>query len=123
MSAIVEAEINRYVSLPYTTELIPEGDGTWFARVSELPGCMTVGETREEAMAVLDDAMRAWIVDAVESGHAVPEPYANREFSGKFVVRVAPELHRDLVRREFCLVERHINFSWIGRIDKVSTNL
>ncbi len=36
------------------------------------------------------------ITDMKKNGEAVPEPLASRSFSGKFMVRVPPEIHRRL---------------------------
>lgn len=41
-------------------EFIQESDGTWFGRVLEKPGCMTVGDTMPECEEMLDDAERCW---------------------------------------------------------------
>ena len=45
--------------------------------------------------------MQALIRDVVEdmqaSGETPPQPLADRKYSGRFVVRVPPETHRDLV--------------------------
>ena len=38
-----------YMSLPYTTVLIPEEDGSYFIKIKELPGCMSAGDTVSEA--------------------------------------------------------------------------
>jgi antitoxin HicB len=94
--ASVASEVERYLALPYTRELVPEGDGTWFARVLELQGCMTVGDTQSEALDNLNDAMSAWIEAKLEERERIPEPAGN--FSGRFVVRVPKTLHRDLVK-------------------------
>lgn len=90
-------DINYYLSLPYTIELIREDDTTWFARVAELPGCMTEGDSAADAVDMIQDAMAGWIELALEDGRAIPEPKPLEEFSGKFVVRVPKSLHRDLV--------------------------
>jgi predicted RNase H-like HicB family nuclease len=37
--------------MKFTVELEQETDGRWIAEVTELPGTMTYGSTREEAMA------------------------------------------------------------------------
>lgn len=91
--------INAIVVRPYTRELTPNGDGTWFARVVEFPGCMTEGETPNEALANLEDAMVGWISVHLEDRDTIPEPIDDDAFSGKFLVRVAKSLHRALVRR------------------------
>jgi antitoxin HicB len=89
--------VNDYMALPYTIELIREDATTWFARVVELPGCMTEGDSAAEAVAMLQDAMAGWIELALEDGRSIPAPKRQEEFSGKFVVRVPKSLHRDLV--------------------------
>lgn len=94
--APVASELERYLALPYTRELVPEDNGTWYARILELPGCMTVGDTQAEALANLDDAMATWIEGKLEDRESVPEPAGG--FSGRFVVRVPKTLHRDLVK-------------------------
>lgn len=92
-------KVKEYLAKPYTRELIRNDDGTWFARVMELKGCMTEGKTKEEALKNLDDAMKGWIDVAIEDGESIPEPLESRSFSGKFVVRVPRSLHRNLAKR------------------------
>lgn len=41
--------------------LSPEDGGGYLARVPELPGCMSDGETVEEARANVMDAIKAWL--------------------------------------------------------------
>lgn len=91
--------IEYYLNLPYTRELIPEPEGGWFARIKELPGCMSQGETPDEAMQMIEDAMCGWIEAELNCGSVIPEPRLEDDFSGKFVVRVPRSLHRELVER------------------------
>ena len=84
------------LSLPYTRELIPEPEGGWFIRVKELPGCMSQGETPEEAMEMIEDALRSWLEVELRKGSVIPEPRLKKSFSGKFVVRVPKSLHRKI---------------------------
>lgn len=86
-----------YLDLPYTIELRNTPGEGWFVRVKELPGCMSQGETAEEALAMIQDAMRGWLEVALEHGDPIPEPRPEEEYSGKFVVRVPRSLHRELV--------------------------
>ena len=50
-----------------------EGGG-YFARVPDLPGCMSDGETPEEALENANDAIACWIEAAQELGRPVPPP-------------------------------------------------
>ena len=44
--------------------------------VPELPGCVTAGETAEEALGNLDEAMAVWIESTLGHGDPIPEPAA-----------------------------------------------
>jgi antitoxin HicB len=92
-------EIERLMALPYRIEMIPDEDG-WFISIPDLPGCISQGSTTEEALEMIRDAQRMWLQTALEDGIAIPEPDSadEREYSGKFNVRVSRSLHRDLVR-------------------------
>ena len=104
--------IEEYLSLPYTIELQRDPEEGWFARVRELPGCMSQGETGEEALAMIQDAMRAWLEIALEDGEPIPEPRTDDDYSGKFVVRVPRSLHRALAEaaaRDNVSLNQYIN--------------
>jgi antitoxin HicB len=89
--------LEYYLGLPYARELIPDTEGGWFIRIKELPGCMSQGDTPEEALRMIEDAMRGWLAVSLEDGDPIPEPRPEEEYSGKFVVRVPRSLHRQLV--------------------------
>jgi predicted RNase H-like HicB family nuclease len=48
-------------------------DGGWVVEVPSLPGCLSQGHTREEAIANARDAIETWIAGAVQSGIEVPQ--------------------------------------------------
>jgi predicted RNase H-like HicB family nuclease len=52
---------------------VEEGGG-FLATVPDLPGCMSDGESPEEAVSNIRDAITAWIEAARDLGHAVPKP-------------------------------------------------
>ena len=61
--------------LEYVVEpLTPEGGGGYFATVPDLLGCMSDGETPEEAIANVRDAIEAWKEAAEELGREIPKP-------------------------------------------------
>lgn len=96
---IAENNVEQYLSLPYTVQIIPqmEEDGTtYFAKVQELPGCMTEADSYVEAAEMIQDAMRGWIEIALEDGREIPQPKLTDDYSGKFVVRLPRSLHRDV---------------------------
>jgi antitoxin HicB len=66
--------LEYYMSLPYTIELTPDEDGYWFASIPLLKGCITQGESREDALQMLDEAKELWLETALEEGIPIPEP-------------------------------------------------
>ncbi len=54
--------------------LSAEDGGGFVATVPDLPGCMSDGETPQEDLANVDDAIRAWIEAAKDLGHEAPPP-------------------------------------------------
>lgn len=95
-----ENRIEEYLRLPYTIEVFRDNDEEnpgWVARVAELPGCMTQGDTFEELGEMIEDAMRGWIETAMADGIDIPLPRPDENYSGKFIVRVPKSLHRELV--------------------------
>jgi antitoxin HicB len=92
--------VEDYLKLPYTIEVVrDESDGYtgWFAKVEELPGCMTQADTFDELGEMIEDAKRAWIESALEDGMEIPLPRKVEDYSGKFVVRLPKSLHKQLV--------------------------
>lgn len=56
-------------------EPLSEEDGGGFvATVPDLPGCMSDGDTREEAARNVEDAIAGWLEEARSVGRAIPEP-------------------------------------------------
>jgi len=93
-------KLKYYMNLPYTVEIVPYQDGGFFAKIKELEGCMTEGETLEETLEMLEDAKRAWLEAALEDGLEIPLPESMREkkeYSGRILLRLPKSLHKKLV--------------------------
>ena len=56
-------------------------DDAYMAEVPELPGCSAHGETYEEAIREIQEAMGLWIDTAKEFGHTIPEPKGRLMFA------------------------------------------
>jgi predicted RNase H-like HicB family nuclease len=89
----------HYLSLPYSKVLVRDESGGYTAHISELPGCIAEGETPDEAVRALDDAMEDWIEAVLESGTAVPPPLRVEGFSGRLVLRLPKTSHRMAAER------------------------
>jgi antitoxin HicB len=65
------------LSYPVVVQPLKDEDGGGFiATVPDLPGCMSDGETPEEALTNVQGAIAAWIKAAQDMGHKVPKPSA-----------------------------------------------
>ncbi len=93
----IKEEVEKYMQLPYTIKLIKEDDGTYYVAVDELPGCASMGDTADEAMKNIKDAMEMWLESSLRRGLEIPLPEVMREYSGRFIVRVPASLHKKLV--------------------------
>jgi predicted RNase H-like HicB family nuclease len=51
-----------------------EDGGGWLAEAPELPGCMSDGDTPQQAVENLMDAITCWVEAAEEDGRPVPAP-------------------------------------------------
>jgi len=74
--------MNR-LQYPIVVEPLPAEEGGGFlATVPDLPGCMSDGETPEQAVSNIQDAIAAWIEAARDLGHAVPKPSRRLALAG-----------------------------------------
>ena len=62
--------MNRYEIILYWSE----EDQAFLAEVPELPGCMSDGKTRAEALMNVEQVISEWIETAKEIGRPIPEP-------------------------------------------------
>jgi predicted RNase H-like HicB family nuclease len=62
-------------------------DGGWGAYLPDLPGCVAVGETREEAERLIREGIVIHLDELRRAGRAVPPP---SNVAGVVSVRVAP---------------------------------
>jgi len=65
---------------PVLIEPLAQDDGGGFlAMAPDLPGCMSDGETPEEALSSITDAIASWIEEARALGRPVPPPSRHRD--------------------------------------------
>lgn len=87
--------VSEYLNLPYTIEVIPD-ENCFFIKVKELEGCMSQGDTIEEAFIMIKDALSSWLEIAIEEGDEIPLPESMQEinYSGKISLRMPKSLHK-----------------------------
>jgi predicted HicB family RNase H-like nuclease len=73
-----------------------EEDGEYVGLCAEFPSLSWLAGTQETALKGIRNIVKEAIQDMQASGEEIPEPFATRNYSGKFTVRVPPEVHRNL---------------------------
>jgi predicted RNase H-like HicB family nuclease len=61
-------------SREYEVVLIPEKEGGYSVTVPALPGCISQGETREEALAMIREAIEGYLESLEARGDPIPGP-------------------------------------------------
>jgi predicted HicB family RNase H-like nuclease len=63
---------------------------------AEFPSLSWLASTPEKALRGIRKVVGDVVKDMSANGEAVPEPLSTRRYSGKFMVRVPPDVHRQL---------------------------
>lgn len=107
-------DVAAYLSAPYIHMIIPNAEeGGYLAEILELPGCITEGDTPEEAYRNLEDAMGGYIAAALDTKRLIPDPVGDKEYSGHFPLRISTELHRAAALRA---IQEEVSLNqWIAR--------
>ena len=80
----------------------------WGVVVPDLPGCFSAGDTLEDALIQVEDAITGWIETAIDDGQEIPAPShiealrtAHPEFEGWLwaLVKVDPAMLDDTLER------------------------
>jgi len=63
---------------------------------TEFPSLSWLAATPEAALAGIRQIVAEVVADMQNNGEAIPEPLAEKRYSGEFRVRIPPEVHRAL---------------------------
>ena len=74
-------------------------DGEHVGLCAEFPSLSWLAATPGEALSGIQRLVADCVDDMLTNDEPVPEPMADRAYSGKFIVRVPPETHRALAVR------------------------
>jgi predicted HicB family RNase H-like nuclease len=73
-----------------------EEDQEYVGLCAEFPSLSWLDQSQEKALAGVRKLVNGTVADLKKSREPVPEPISARPYSGKFMVRVPPEVHRML---------------------------
>lgn len=73
-----------------------EEDQEYVGLCAEFPSLSWLSVSPEAALRGVRAVVATVVADMKKNREAIPEPLASRRFSGKFMVRVPPDVHRDL---------------------------
>jgi predicted HicB family RNase H-like nuclease len=73
-----------------------EEDHEYVGLCAEFPSLSWLASSPEAALRGIREVVATVVADLEAKGDLVPEPIATKPYSGKFLVRVPPELHRRL---------------------------
>ncbi len=74
-------------------------DQEYVGLCAEFPSLSWLALTPEEAFSGIRQVVADCLTEMRAASEVVPEPIANRSYSGKFMVRIPPETHRALALR------------------------
>ncbi|MGA2506933.1 MAG: type II toxin-antitoxin system HicB family antitoxin [Chitinispirillaceae bacterium] len=73
-----------------------EEDKEYVGLCAEFPSISWLAASPEEALHGIREVVRGVVLDMKKNGEPVPAPVTSKRYSGKFIVRVPPEVHRRL---------------------------
>ena len=73
-----------------------EEDQEYVGLCAEFPSLSWLDQSQEKALAGVRKLVNGAVADLKKGREPVPEPISARPYSGKFMVRVPPEVHRML---------------------------
>jgi predicted HicB family RNase H-like nuclease len=71
-------------------------DNEYVGLCAEFPSLSWLAEEPEAALKGIRNLVADVVTDMAEDKEKIPAPLANKNYSGKFMVRVPPDVHRDL---------------------------
>jgi predicted RNase H-like HicB family nuclease len=73
MESASKINFEQYVRLALShAQFSQNEDGSWTVELLVLPGCITWGATRSEAMEMAKDAAEAWVLTVLRFGDEIP---------------------------------------------------
>ena len=85
-----------------------EEDAEHVGLCAEFPSLSWLAPSPEAALKGIRQLVSGVVGDMASNGEKIPEPLSTKHFSGKFMVRVPPEVHRQLAMEA---AEAHVSLN------------
>ncbi|MCL2832799.1 MAG: type II toxin-antitoxin system HicB family antitoxin [Treponema sp.] len=93
-------KMEYYINLPYTYVIEwSDIDNCFLGSITELEHNMTNGQTREEVIVNLKEALVSYITTSMENKMEIPEPLKKNDFKGNITYRTSSERHYMLAKQ------------------------
>ena len=86
----IQAQARRYLKVVEWSE----EDGLSIGSAPPIIGQCCHGDTEAKVLEQLVEIVEEWVEIFLRDGKPLPAPSAGKKFSGKFLVRVSPEIHQ-----------------------------
>jgi antitoxin HicB len=97
---MTEKNLEYYLNLPYTYIIEwSDVDECFLGSIVELERNMTCGQTREEVLANLKEALVSYVTTSLDNNMEIPEPLKIEDFKGSITYRTSRERHYSLAKQ------------------------
>ena len=112
----------------YTALFTPIEDGSgYYAKVPDLPGCITTGNSLSDAIEQITDAMNGWLVVAEDEGEPIAQPTQQEQLhvdAGTLCSLISADTIEYRAQTDTRAVRKNVSLpSWMARLaDKRGIN-
>jgi predicted RNase H-like HicB family nuclease len=93
-------KLDYYLSQPYTYIIEwSDADGCFVGSIAELERNMTCGQTHEEVVSNLKEALVSYVTTSLQNNMEIPEPLNIKNFKGNITYRTSKERHYKLAKQ------------------------
>jgi len=93
-------DLNYYLDLPYTYVIEwSDVDDCFLGSIIELERNITCGQTREEVLSNLKEALISYVTTSLDNNIEIPEPLKINDFKGSITYRTSKERHYRLAKQ------------------------
>ena len=96
---MAKKNLDYYLNLPYTYIIDwSDPDECFLGSIAELERNMTCGQTREEVLSNLKEALTSYITTSLANNMEISEPLKIKDFKGNITYRTSKERHYQLAK-------------------------